>query len=107
MCVCVCVCGVCVCVCVCDCEVYVCVCVCVSLSCKCVCAYSVSVIYSKNTEVKRDPEKGPLGTRSIFRVNDDVENDQLAAEYDRELGHSDLILLCQVLQKTDRILGYF
>ena len=51
-------------------------------------------LHSKNTRVKLDSEKGPLGPNSIV----DPEISQLDSEYDPELGQSDPFI-CQVCRK--------
>ena len=53
--------------------------------------------HSKNTGVTLEPERVQCG-QTPFRVNGDPEIGQLDAEYDPELGQSDLII-CQICRK--------
>ena len=62
------------------------------------------IINSKDIGVKRDPERVHWG-QTQFQVNDDPEIGQFAAEYDSELGQSDLNI-CYVWE-ADQILGHF
>ena len=57
-------------------------------------------VHFKNTGVKRVPERDHWG-HIQFRVNDDPEIGQLAAEYDPELSQSDPII-CKVCRKLTK-----
>ena len=64
-----------------------------------------SFVHSKKNRGQTLSGKGPLGSYSEFRVNDDPEISQLDAEYDPELGQSEPII-GQVCRKLTKYLGH-